>query len=280
MAEMELAEGNTVTFTEWHLIRQFLCYPGYSFALIVLNQPIKDEDLFSDLWSIAEPRVAADGGANRIYDLNRKSLLREHPPSSAGNYVNLDTIIGDLDSLSDESRHFFTTKGDCTVIHDPDQYSTDFTKAVRLVRKEYPGRDIVCMGGLGGRVDQGLSQLHHLYLFQRSPTYADGKMFFLSGESLSFLLKAGKHLIHVREPDADAGNFSRMGGDPFAKYVGIIPVKEPSVITTKGLEWDVENWPTEFGGQMSTSNHVLPETKVVEVETTKDVLFTIALKSL
>lgn len=184
-----------------------------------------------------------------------------------------------MDSLSDESRRFFTTKpANCTIIHDADQYSTDFTKAVRFVRKESRGRDIMCMGGLGGRVDQGLSQLHHLYLFQKSPTYADGKMFFLSGESLSFLLKAGKHRIHVREPNATVGNFVRMDGDPFAKYVGIIPVKEPSVITTKGLEWDVENWPTEFGGQMSTSNHVLPETTVVEVETTKDVLFTIALK--
>lgn len=193
--------------------------------------------------------------------------------------TNLDTIIGDLDSLSDEARTFFTTSpANCTIIHDPDQYSTDFTKAVRLVRKTLPGGHIVCMGGLGGRVDQALSQLHHLYLFQKSPTYAEGKMFFLSGESLSFLLKAGKHRIHVREPDARVGTFARVSGDPFAKYVGIIPVKEPSVITTKGLEWDVKNWPTEFGGQMSTSNHVLPETNVVEVETTKDVIFTIALK--
>ncbi|KAI1405021.1 thiamine pyrophosphokinase [Hypoxylon fuscum] len=273
-------EDTSTTCTEWHPIRQFLSHAGYDFALIILNQPIKDENLLMDLWSIAETRVAADGGANQIYDLNKRSLLtREHNSTSAGNYVNLDTIIGDLDSLSDESRDFFTTKpAHCTVIHDPDQYSTDFTKAVRFVRREFPGRDIVCMGGLGGRVDQGLSQLHHLYLFQTSPTYADGKMFFLSGESLSFLLKAGKHRIHVREPDAGASTSMRTSGEPFAKYVGIIPVKEPSVITTKGLEWDVENWPTEFGGQMSTSNHVLPETNVVEIKTTKDVLFTIALR--
>lgn len=267
--------------TEWYPIRQFLSYPGYGFALIILNQPISDEGLFRDLWRIAHTRVAADGGANQIYDLNRRSLLTEknYASSASGNYVNLNTIIGDLDSLSEESRSFFTTKpADCTIIRDSDQYSTDFAKAVKFVRMAYPRRDIVCMGGLGGRVDQGLSQIHHLYLFQTSPTYADGKMFLLSGESLSFLLKAGKHRIHVREPDATVGDFVRMSGEPFAKYVGIIPVKEPSVITTKGLEWDVENWPTEFGGQMSTSNHLLPETKVVEVETTKDVLFTIALK--
>ncbi|KAI1453832.1 thiamine pyrophosphokinase [Annulohypoxylon moriforme] len=273
-------ESTNGIITEWYPIRQFLNYPGYDFALVILNQPIIDEDLFKDIWSIAKTCVAADGGANHVYDLNRKSLLKGgHCPSSAGDYANLSTIIGDLDSLSDEARTFFTTKpANCIIIHDPDQYSTDFTKAVRLVHKDFPGKDIVCMGGLGGRVDQGLSQIHHLYLFQTSPTYADGKMFLLSGESLSFLLKAGKHHIHVREPDAAVNSFVRMSGDPFAKYVGIIPVKEPSVITTKGLEWDVENWPTEFGGQMSTSNHVLPETKIVEIETTKDVLFTIALK--
>lgn len=38
------------------------------------------------------------------------------------------------------------------------------------------------------------------------------------------------------------------------------------------------DWETEMGGRLSTSNHVLPETQVVEVETDKDVLFTIALK--
>ena len=86
---------------------------------------------------------------------------------------------------------------------------------------------------------------------------------------MTFMLKAGKHHIVVRDG----------GDDLFEKYVGILPLKEPSRITTVGLEWDVEDWPTEFGGQMSTSNHVLPDTRVVEVATTRDVLFTIALKS-
>ncbi|KAK6953729.1 hypothetical protein Daesc_003691 [Daldinia eschscholtzii] len=263
---MGSTQENPAICTEWHPIRQFLSYPGYGFALIILNQPISDEGFFRDLWRRAETRVAADGGANWVYDLNRKSLTEESPTSFA-------------DSISAESRKFFSTEPtDCTIIHEVDDYSTDFAKAVVFVRKEFPKRDIVCMGGLGGRVDQGLSQLHHLYLFQTSPTYADGRMYLVSGESLSFLLKAGKHRIHVREPDAVIGDSVRMSGEPFAKWVGIIPIKEASVITTKGLEWDVEDWLTQFGGRMSTSNHLLPETTVVEIETTKDVLFTIALK--
>lgn len=114
------------------------------------------------------------------------------------------------------------------------------------------------MGGLGGRVDQGLSQLHHLYLFQQSPTYAEGRVYLVSGESLSFVLKGGRrHRIRVREPDLkiSAAEFCRVSADPFAKHAGIIPVGEPASISLKGFEWDVRDWPTAFGTQMSTSNH-------------------------
>lgn len=196
-------------------------------------------------------------------------------------------IIGDLDSLTPQTRQYYETVNSTqdqqiTIIRDSDQESTDFGKAVAYVRTHYHRSsdpaladtplDIVAIGGLGGRVDQGLSQLHYLYLFQSDPGYAQGRMYLFSGESLTFLLKAGKHRIRVR--DGPGG----VGEDVFGKHVGILPVGEPSRITTKGLEWDVSNWETRFGGRMSTSNHVLPETEVVEVETTRDVLWTIALK--
>jgi thiamine pyrophosphokinase len=109
-----------------------------------------------------------------------------------------------------------------------------------------------------------LSQLHHLYLFG---DYTQGRVYLVSEESITFLLRTGHHRIVVRDGREEI----------FGKHVGILPIREPSRITTKGLEWDVEDWETEMGGQLSTSNHVLPETRVVEVHTTKDVLFTIAV---
>ncbi|KAK0621992.1 thiamine pyrophosphokinase [Bombardia bombarda] len=243
------------------------------FALVVLNQPLTHLTVMRRLWHNASFHIAADGGANCLYDVG--------PKKGDPSFDNLRIIIGDLDSLTDDVRAYFEGRS-TTVIHDPDQYSTDFSKAVKHIRdrcqqaneatQQQHAVDIVAIGGLGGRVDQGLSQLHHLYLFQAHPRYADGRMYLFSGESLTFLLKGGcRHFIHVREEGEV---------DAFGKYVGILPVKEPSRITTKGLEWDVTDWETQFGGQVSTSNHVLPETKVVEVETTRDVLFTIALKEL
>ncbi|KAJ0103751.1 thiamine pyrophosphokinase [Diaporthe amygdali] len=248
------------------------------FALIILNQPLRDVSTLKTLWKNSSLRVAADGGANRLLD-----VCQNDDGSSV--FDNLDAIIGDLDSLTTQARQHFTTRAKpAKIVHDPDQYSTDFGKAVKWIRASATPSpeagagaappDIVAMGGLGGRVDQGLSQLHHLYLFQTSPSYAEGRLFLVSGESITFLLKPGKHRIHVRERD---GNGERRG-DVFDKYAGIVPVKQPSVITLRGFEWDVTDWETEFGGQMSTSNHVLPETEAVEVETTKEVLFTIALK--
>ncbi|KAK1531964.1 thiamine pyrophosphokinase [Colletotrichum paranaense] len=234
------------------------------FSLIVLNQPVRQTPVFDSLWTNALTRVAADGGANRLYDLNKAAEAQSRPP-----YNNLDVIIGDLDSLLPSVKDYYTTlEKPAQVIHDPDQYSTDFAKAVSWIRSNHgPETDIVALGGLGGRVDQGLSQVHHLYLFQPGPDYAQGKLYLVSGQSLTFLLKPGHHSIWVRE----------YGEDVFGKHVGIIPIGGTSYITTKGLEWDVENWETKFGGHMSTSNHVLPETRVVEIETTETVLFTIAL---
>jgi thiamine pyrophosphokinase len=59
------------------------------------------------------------------------------------------------------------------------------------------------------------------------------------------------------------------------RYIGILPVGFPAKITTTGLRWDVEDWETSFGGQMSTSNMVRePE---VTITTNADVIFTIDL---
>ena len=273
--------------TTWHPADIFSDRPVYQkgFALIVLNQPLIDQVAFyTQVWKNAVYHVGADGGANCVYDLNEANLKDK-------NVLNLDTVIGDLDSLRMDARQYWHSQGS-EIIYDPDQYSTDLTKAIKYAKsfqvpiqgKFIPSKDttrdanlqkikdgsrimdIVCIGGLGGRVDQAMSILHHLYAFQTESNYASGRMFLLSSEAITFVLKSGKHKIKVRE---------RFPGIGLGKHIGIIPLKEPSIITTEGLEWDVTDWPTEFGGQMSTSNQVKDDW--VTVKTTKDVLFTIDL---
>ncbi|KAK7744315.1 thiamine pyrophosphokinase [Diatrype stigma] len=343
--------------TEWDptpiLDERLLRGKPYRFSLVILNQPIHNVPLFLDLWRRATVRIAADGGANRVYAI--RDHLPPPPPGVAQGFPRLDFIVGDLDSLQDETKAWFlsqwsdsnkTTESGADadanadadacpgqIIYIDDQDSADFAKAVKHARElarrrrrsrhasrreqrleaekeegeEENGDDIICYSGLGGRVDQAMSQLHHLYLFQQrrqrrqssasSPEgggggggenegeekdddnnngYASGRMYLTNGESLTFVLLAGQHHIRIRsisrQHNPNPNNSKPLA---FGKHVGIIPLAGPSELTTRGLQWDVSRWRTAFGERLSTSNHTTAGADVVEVETSRDVLFTI-----
>jgi thiamine pyrophosphokinase len=57
------------------------------------------------------------------------------------------------------------------------------------------------------------------------------------------------------------------------RNVGILPIYGPALISTKGLEWDVEDWETEMGGQVSSSNHIVADQ--ISITTNREVLFTV-----
>ncbi|RYP70232.1 hypothetical protein DL771_005619 [Monosporascus sp. 5C6A] len=321
-ADPPTAQWNPTLILDERLLRG----ERYRFSLVILNQPIHNIPLFLDLWRrasislkphAATVRIAADGGANRVH-----AIRADLPPTGPA----LDFIVGDLDSLRSETRAWFLQQPGLAsagrqqqIVEIQDQDSADFAKAVKhareLSRKRARGgpddqaEDIVCYSGLGGRVDQAMSQLHHLYMFQRRPSdatgnesaeaearerpedsdgYASGRMFLANGESLTFVLLAGRHAIRIRDKldvsevapiptsiKAERASESEEKPKVFGRHVGIIPLAGPSLLTTRGLEWDVRDWRTEFGGRMSTSNHTTPGSDVVEVETSRDVLFTI-----
>ena len=195
----------------------------------------------------------------------------------------MDVICGDLDSIRPDVRKYFADRG-IKILLDADQYSTDMMKCLNYIREELrtsnddkgegngPNSDsqiqhldIAVFGGLGGRADQAFSQLHHLYIYaHEEPTVSKGDLHLITPESVVFLLEKGLNKIHT---PLDAGFFR--------ENVGIIPIAKPSVITTRGLEWDVTDWPTEFGTQISTSNHI--KSDIIEIETTERVLFTLEL---
>ena len=159
------------------------------------------------------------------------------------------------------------------IIKDSSQESTDFMKCLKLVsskakeiiREPSQKLDIVVLGGLEGRVDQGLSQLHHLFMADIGALLHIGQILLLTPKSITFLLQKGLNKIHTPS------------GRGLAENVGILPIGRPAVISTTGLEWDVHNWRTEFGVQISTSNHI--KSDIVEVQTTERVVFTIELEA-
>ncbi|KAJ9191196.1 hypothetical protein DTO021D3_9145 [Paecilomyces variotii] len=143
--------------------------------------------------------------------------------------------------------------------------------------QSHPRLDVLILGGLGGRVDQAFSQVHHLYAMARHED-SPGELYLVSEESISFILRTGRNVIQT--PGARRAKGSSKDTDPDGIYyleenIGILPISGPAVISTTGFEWDVSEWRTEMGGQISTSNHIRAD--VVTVETNERVLFTAEL---
>lgn len=180
--------------------------------------------------------------------------------------MGLDAIVGDLDSLRLPAKQYFTSLDKpARVICEPDQNFYDLDKALSWVRSNYAANmDVAILGDFGGRVDHGLRQIHYLYVFQPGPAYADGRVFLITSQNLSILLKPGHHQILVQGHD----------GGIIGKSVGVIPVGKPSFITTKGLHQDAKQLKIVLGERIIRGN-VLPGMSTIEIETSDDVLFTI-----
>ncbi|KAF2732154.1 thiamine pyrophosphokinase-like protein 1 [Polyplosphaeria fusca] len=230
--------------------------PATTPVLLILNQPITDFDTFSRLWSRSGYRICADGGANRLYDIFEGELK-----SRRGNYVP-SAVHGDLDSLRDNVRLYYESLG-VEVTQDHDQYSTDFAKAMNKVSSIHTNsslRDIILLGTLGGRVDQGLGLLHEMIREEtRDPLL---RLWLFSESSVSFILRGNCNIIRAL-----------ISSQCFTRNVGLVPIYGPAIISTSGLEWDVKDWDTQMGHQVSTSNHVVADN--VEVKTSAPILFTV-----
>ncbi|KAI4138923.1 MAG: hypothetical protein L6R39_006547 [Caloplaca ligustica] len=185
-----------------------------------------------------------------------------------------DAVVGDLDSVWRDAEVWFRDEGSA-IVEDPNQYQTDLQKSLRQVKElvkawysdTQPANHVnaVVVGGIGGRFDHAFSQLHHLYQENVDDEYRfNGPIYLVNSESICFLLNKGLNCIKTP-----------VAAGLFRQSVGIIPIGRPSVITTRGLEWNLSEQMTEFGGLVSTSNHIRRDW--VEVYTTERVLFTMEL---
>lgn len=263
--------------------------PHTPFALVILNQPI-NERAYAVLRKHACATVCADGGANRFY-----AMMKAHGTES----TELPSrIIGDLDSIHADVRAHYELLG-VPVIQDDDQYSTDFTKCLTYIRRHagdlVPSApaaaagsaetciDILILGGLGGRVDQAFSQIHHLYLMAQAEDQrgSRGHLYLVSEESITFILCPGRNVIRTpranRPRDDSPDHVGGEGGHLLEENVGIIPLSGPEWISTRGFQWDVQDWRTEIGGQISTSNHIRADE--LEITTRGAILLTLELAS-
>lgn len=149
------------------------------------------------------------------------------------------------------------------VVRDGDQYSTDFGKTMSKISTRDNAasqKDVLILGTLAGRVDQGLGLLHEMT--REETKHPNLRLWLFSESSLSIILRSRRTVVR-----------SLLSSGFFTENVGVVPVYGPATISTAGLEWDVKDWYTQMGGQVSTSNHVKADE--VQIETDEPILFTI-----
>ncbi len=115
--------------------------------VIVANAPNFQAEPFRDLLARADLLIAADGGGNALY--------------AAGIVPHL--VIGDLDSLAPEAEAAFAAAGASIVRYPAEKDETDLELAL-LAAVAQGGDTIDVLGALGGRWDQGLSNVALLAL--------------------------------------------------------------------------------------------------------------------
>ena len=228
--------------------------------MIILNSPIRTppSPLFDHLWSHATFKVCADGGANRLYRATQGLTTSASMPS-----YRPDLITGDLDSLRDETRHYYSTSPamlghPVPIVRQYDQDYNDLQKSIRSIPAHY--KTVFVYGAFGGRLDQEMASIQTLYLHLQNHTNNKKKplldIWLYDDQNAALLLAPGKHVIACP-------NFGCKGDMPTpvlgeGPTCGLIPLGQAcEVVTTRGLQWNLEQQTLAFGALVSTSNRIL-----------------------
>ncbi|KAH8109581.1 thiamine pyrophosphokinase [Phellopilus nigrolimitatus] len=226
-------------------------------ALIILNQPFS-KDLLSRVWAACQWRGCADGGANRLFD-----VLQESSDLKSADFLP-DLVKGDLDSLRSDVNEYYAGLG-VPVVKDEDQYATDLMKCIAEVQKieaSSPGQSqftIILLGGLSGRLDQTIHTMSYLHKLRKQRK----QIFVVTDDNVGWVLDEGEHLIEV--------DLSSIG-----PTCGLLPVGvESSILTTRGLRWNLDNFESSFNGLVSSSNATVSEE--VYISTSRPIFWCIEL---
>ncbi|GJD06703.1 Thiamine pyrophosphokinase 3 [Galdieria sulphuraria] len=203
-----------------------------SLSLLLLNGESFSASLVSRLWQSAAFTVCADGGSNRLFDCFGTDQRDRFVPN---------VIKGDFDSIRPEVIKYYASK-----------------KCLGSIEPNIEDLPTVVLGGIGGRMDQQLANIHILHKF------LPRKIYLLSLDQVMWLLPGGKHCI-VCSKDIEG------------PLCGLIPIGSICrEATTTGLRWNLDHQPLSFGSFISSSNEIVDS--FVEIETSDTLLWWSELK--
>jgi thiamine pyrophosphokinase len=222
-------------------------------ALILLNAPMGEtpSPLLQRLWDLADIRICADGGANRLWHLNQDWIP--------------NIIVGDLDSLQQDIRTYYEQKG-VAIQCRPDQNFNDLDKALQAAIHEAQCTRCIVFGAFGGRFDQEMGCLQALYKWgdvaSSSSENHPRSIWLYDDQTTAILLPAdAENHIELALLSSSGVCGKNVGEGPTC---GLIPLGAPCErVTTTGFQWNLSNQPTAFGGLVSTSNRIVAPTVTV-----------------
>ncbi|GME76201.1 unnamed protein product [[Candida] boidinii] len=247
-----------------------------------INLPISN---FTKLWNNSVLKVCADGGANQLYNYILTNSLdpKDYVP---------DFIIGDLDSIKQKVINYYSSQN-VPIKLQSSQYFTDLDKLISIINLSVncPGlkdldsyNDIddlemlenseiinsdnnesfqkillYLIGSIGGRFDQTIHSINQLI---KNNSKRKNFRFFLFNSNYNeiiVLLNKGYNFIHLKNKtkshtDNGGDHDGEEDGKESLVEIGLLPLYKPTKISTHGLKWDVHDWETCWGGNISSSN--------------------------
>jgi thiamine pyrophosphokinase len=143
--------------------------------------------------------------------------------------------------------------------------------------------EIIILGGLSGRLDQTIHTLSYLHKLRkkRKSVYA------VTDDNIGWVLDSvrpspytSKILISNFFQKTQGEHTIPIDHTLLGPTCGLLPVGiDETMLSTKGLKWNLTNCPSGFDALVSTSNHLAPGEDVVWIKTTKPIWWTVELRS-
>lgn len=160
--------------------------------------------------------------------------------------IPLDTIIGDMDSLSKELSKIYEAKG-TRIIEEADQHSNDFEKALRFILSKSLSKNVIVLGIHGKRTD------HLLTNFSVMLRFTD------RFESLVAYDATHRHHFLTAEKNKYSFNLSK------ETRISLTPLPEAEGVLTSGLFYPIAGERMSFGKREGLSNIISDENASVEI---------------
>ncbi len=202
-------------------------------ALVICNGEMPSQKLLVPLLKKKPFIICADGGANKARAFN----------------ILPDFIIGDLDSITQKTRHYFSS---VPIIYNPDQNSTDLEKTLNyLLTNSFASATII--GATGDRPDHTMANFSILMKYHRKI-------------SLRFFdERCTAQMVHKKI------RFSSEIG----QQISLMPMGKCSGITTQGLKFPLKNEILELGVREGSSNEAVKNVITITMKTGSLLLFKI-----